>query len=280
MAIYPGASWRPLPENETEPAIAATQLIFHSAVSRGESLYAFFSRADVVVESHFYVQGDGDAEQYIDTARQADANYRANVRAISVETWDNADPDRIPWTEQQMARLTDIAVWAYHQHGIPLRWCDGPDAPGIGYHSLFPGWSPVVKTCPGLARRPQVQQIINRAVAAVTGNVAPAPAGPVPVPAPEKKQGLTAPPFPLPPGWYFGPRSGPRQSVSGYFGYREALAYWQRRMKERGWQIGFDGLYGPETAGVARAFQAEKGLVIDGLIGRATWSAAWTAPVT
>ncbi|WP_026124121.1 peptidoglycan recognition protein family protein [Nocardiopsis baichengensis] len=89
-----------------------------------------------------------------------------------------------------------------------------------------------------------------------------------------------APAFPLPRGWYFGPRSGPVSSVSGYFSHRSGLRRWQRRMAERGWSIAADGLYGSRTAGVARAFQAEKGLSVDGLIGPRTWSAAWTEPVT
>lgn len=91
---------------------------------------------------------------------------------------------------------------------------------------------------------------------------------------------LTPPPFPLPDGWYFGPKTGPRQSVSGYFSYRDNLLAWQQRMRDRGWQITVDGLYGPQTASVARAFQAQKGLTVDGLIGPITWAAAWTAPVT
>jgi len=281
MARYPGATWRPLPENATEPAISATQLIYHSAVSRGASLFAYFNKPGVNVESHFYVAADGNAEQYIDTAKQADANYKANDRAISVETWDNADPDRLPWNEAQLQRLVDIAVWAHKTHGIPLRWVSSPTSPGIGYHSLYNGvWTPASKTCPGLARRPQVQQIIDRAVAQLNGQAAPLPgAGPVQVD-PVKSPGQTAPPFPLPAGHYFGPKSGPAQSVSGYYSHRESLAYWQRRMKERGWSLTADGLYGPETEDVAKKFQREKGLVADGLIGPATWSTAWTAPVT
>lgn len=92
--------------------------------------------------------------------------------------------------------------------------------------------------------------------------------------------GLTPPPFPLPQGWYFGPRSGPTESVSGYYSHREDLRRWQQRMKDRGWEIDPDGLYGDQTAGTARDFQAEKGLEVDALIGINTWDAAWTAPVT
>lgn len=89
-----------------------------------------------------------------------------------------------------------------------------------------------------------------------------------------------APKFPLKRGWYFGPKSGPDSSVSGYYSHRSDLKRWQARMEDRGWTITPDGLYGPRTATVAKKFQAEKGLSRDGLVGRKTWDAAWEAPVT
>ena len=70
------------------------------------------------------------------------------------------------------------------------------------------------------------------------------------------------------------------RSVSGYYTHREDLLVWQRRMQERGWRIRPDGLYGDETARVARDFQNEKGLAADALVGRDTWNAAWESPVT
>lgn len=86
---------------------------------------------------------------------------------------------------------------------------------------------------------------------------------------------------------YFGPKSGPDHSVSGYYNRRsngarghDGLATWQSRMATRGWNISADGLYGPKTAEVATKFQREKGLAVDGQIGPSTWRAAWTAPVT
>lgn len=107
-----------------------------------------------------------------------------------------------------------------------------------------------------------------------------------PAPRPPVKA-ATAPAFPLPRGWYFGPKSGPLQSVSGYFQRLSAgrignryLRAWQLRMAARGWNITADGLYGPQTAEVARAFQSEKGLTRDGLIGLETWAAAWSEAVT
>lgn len=104
------------------------------------------------------------------------------------------------------------------------------------------------------------------------GSSTPAPAKPKPA--------AKAPKFPLPKGSYFGPKSGPNSSVSGYYSHRADLKKWQAQMRKRGWSITADGLYGPATKKVARQFQAEKGLAVDGLIGAATWRAAWTEKIT
>lgn len=276
MTRYAKATWRPLAENKTEPLINATQLIFHTAVSNADSLFAFFSRPDVVVESHGYIQRDGDAEQYIDYDRQADANAKANVRAISWETWDGRDPAHIPWNDAQLDRMVDIAVDLHKSKKIPLQRCRTWDGPGIGSHRDFREWNPNAHSCPGQARIGQVPIIISRALAIVKGQ---APTPP-PAPKPPVKPGIKAPRFPLPRGYYFGPKSGPKESVSGYYSHRLDLAMWQRQMQKRGWTIRGEGYYDEQDRQVALAFQREKRLVADGLIGEATWNAAWTAAVT
>ena len=136
----------------------------------------------------------------------------------------------------------------------------------VGPHSRY-----VSTSCPGDALRGWLQ----------AGHPTPSglPSGvelAAPIPAPT----MPAPPFPLPNGSYFGPRSGPAKSVSGYYSHREDLRVWQQRMKDRGWRITPDGLYGDETARVAKGFQADKGLAVDGLVGEVTWKAAWESPVT
>lgn len=92
-----------------------------------------------------------------------------------------------------------------------------------------------------------------------------------------------APPFPLPDGtWYFGPKSGPKKSVSGYYSHRDDLRAVQKQMQARGWDFskyGCDGLYGSETAGNVRAFQRERGLKVDGLIGPVTYKAIYESPI-
>lgn len=114
-----------------------------------------------------------------------------------------------------------------------------------------------------------------------------------------------APAFPLPrkaPNdlFYYGPRSGPRTSVSGQTRNTnvpndvvkvagrwrsKGLARWQQRMIDRGWNElrsagGADGRFGAVTEKVVGQFQKSKGLAVDGKIGPSTWVAAWTEKVT
>lgn len=54
----------------------------------------------------------------------------------------------------------------------------------------------------------------------------------------------------------------------------------QAKLHDRGWNISVDGDFGPNTEKVVKQFQAEKGLVADGVIGPKTWKAIFTSPVT
>lgn len=93
-------------------------------------------------------------------------------------------------------------------------------------------------------------------------------AGGSPLPAPPAPEPPIAPPWP---GRLF---TFPPYTIG------EDVRTWQARMAERGWTIDVDGWYGPQSQGVALAFQAEKGLEVDGIVGPITWDAAWTAPIT
>jgi hypothetical protein len=104
-------------------------------------------------------------------------------------------------------------------------------------------------------------------------NRAPAPLAPV--------SRVTAPPFPLPKGHYFGPTSSDDRCHSGFRpADRPGVLTLQNQLKRRGWKISADGQYGPQTEQVVTAFQREKGLDHDGRCGQRTWPALWTAKVT
>ena len=56
---------------------------------------------------------------------------------------------------------------------------------------------------------------------------------------------------------------------------------WQTRMQARGWGRKLaTGVYNAAWEDIAAAFQAEKHLKRDGVVGPDTWAAAWTAPIT
>jgi hypothetical protein len=167
----PGATWRPLPENETQSKIRPTQIILHTAVDAPgpTRLERYFARVDVTVESHFWVPLHRDIVQMMDTEVRADANYRANRRAdgtgaISIETEDEGDPIGVPWTKHQIDAIVAILLWAHIVHGIPMVKCAGPASPGIGYHAMWgapSAWTPARgKTCPGPTRIAQFRDTI------------------------------------------------------------------------------------------------------------------------
>ena len=68
----------------------------------------------------------------------------------------------------------------------------------------------------------------------------------------------------------------------GRAAYRPEVRAWQARMAQRGWRIAADGYYGPQSAGVAAAFAAEKGLSTArrGDLNRSVFTGAWTLRVT
>jgi hypothetical protein len=93
---------------------------------------------------------------------------------------------------------------------------------------------------------------------------------------------MSAPKFPYPSDEWIGQPSNDDRNHSGCYGDPDEshVKTWQQKMRDRGWSIGVDGCYGPESEDVCRQFQAEKGLSVDGDVGPKTWDKTWSAPVT
>lgn len=92
-----------------------------------------------------------------------------------------------------------------------------------------------------------------------------------------------APKFPLPSGHWYGVESSDPRNHSGFYAHdKTGIRVWQERMLARGWAgIGeADGVFGPKSQKVAKQFQAQKKLKVDGAVGAETWKAAWTKDVT
>jgi hypothetical protein len=190
--------------------------------------------------------------------------------------------------------------WACYSSGIPAKLIPDtkPGRRGVAYHAQgVPGnglvaggeaWSLARgKVCPGARRIAQVKQVIvpaiaERVAAVVAGDArVPKPATPAsPQPSPNSS-GVKPPAFPLPADHYYGPESSDSHCHSGYYAKDQAgIRTWQAQMRSRGWTLDVDGHFGGQSQKVAAAFQAEKRLDADGLVGAKTWAATWTAKVT
>lgn len=289
---YPRAQYVPVKGERHDPPLdVVAGVIWHLSASEAPSLRRYFDGPSGGVESHLHIPRGPEhpIEQYRDTDREADANYRGNSWLVgsrrhgflSME-FQGADPNTGRYTDYQIQEGLAFCDWAQKRYGFARQVADSYRGQGIGFHVMWgtgrgsASWSNAAgKVCPG---GPRIRQFYDVIVPAFLGQSV------VDIVVPEivvpRVRPTTPPPFPLPRGWYFGPRSGPRESVSGYHGNREHLRKWQERMDVRGWRIVADGLYGPGTADVARKFQKQCKIAQDGLIGSATWGRAWTEPVT
>jgi peptidoglycan hydrolase-like protein with peptidoglycan-binding domain len=253
MARFDCAAWRPIAANTGGP-LDPIGLVLHHAVADG-SLWAFFDSPAAEVSAHFWVARDGTVEQYVDSETVAWHGMALNARYCGVETEGCTEAPNYaePMTGAMVAGLARLYAEGAARHGWPNALADADGQPGLGYHRMA-----VATACPcdvRLSRRPD---ILGQAFAAT-----PAP-GPLPPPGPA----------PAPPPW-----------PGRYLAWPPAMQgtdvhTWQSQMVARGWQLVADGVYGPASAEVCRAFQLEKGLAADGVVGPETWAAAWTAPVT
>jgi len=151
-----GGHWRPLPDSGREPAITMRTVIHHSIVGSAEGAYQYFA-GSTAIESHFIVKKNGYFWQCMSLGEQADANFRANAFAGSIETEDNGHPDTDPWTSAQIDTLVWLSLEMRRlRPRIARRKCRTWDDAGLGYHTLFPQWTNVPgKTCPGAIRKRQ-----------------------------------------------------------------------------------------------------------------------------
>ncbi len=85
-----------------------------------------------------------------------------------------------------------------------------------------------------------------------------------------KKKGKKAPPFP---GYDMERETHARKQD-------ENVKHFQARLAERGWRIEATGKFNAATEQIVRAFQREKRLHVDGVVGKNTWRLIWEADIT
>lgn len=149
--------------------IKATQVIVHSLANSWnfEGGVGWLVSPTNPLESHYAIRKDGLVVQLVSENMRAEANYQANVRAISIET--DSDLNALePWTDAQVATLIELIADICERHTIPAKLTPAWDQPGLGWHIMWgtPGkWTPVAKSCPGPRRIVQFRTVIVPAVA-------------------------------------------------------------------------------------------------------------------
>ena len=269
-------------------------IVHHAATTSKEAILELFRPGGRVVSANYALGSDGELIATVEEQYRAwtSASYVDDRRAVTIEVANSQAGGAWPVSDAAFDKLARLIADVADRYGFPIN-----DDTVLTHQELYTRFGRSYATaCPGDLQR-RKPELLDRArsyqgkATTGSGGSKPAPAKPKPKPKPNAVKPTKAPKFPLPKGYYFGPKDGPVQSVSGYFplppmrtsDVQKHLWRWQQRMEDRGWKFpkyGSDGMYGDETRENVIAFQREKGLTVDGLLGPDTWNAAWSEPVT
>jgi murein L,D-transpeptidase YcbB/YkuD len=257
MARMPGAAWKPIDVNHSSGGMGTIHgVTLHIMDGTLAGTNSWFRNPAAQASSHFGTGRDGDLYQWVDTRDKAWAQAAGNPNWISIEN-EGRGGDTL--TDAQLDRCAQVLAWAHQAHGVPLQTTSSTTGRGLGHHAMGGSAWGGHTSCPGTRIVAQKTEIVRRAKAIV---------GEKPAHDPTPASGSKAPKF-------SGRLLAYPPIVRG-----DDVRTWQSQMKHRGWDIDVDGAYGPGSRDVCVAFQQEKGLDDDGVVGKLTWVAAWEEPVT
>lgn len=269
--------WMPSPNHSSRAGSAVRLVVIHTAEGSTsiQSLGNYFANPDNQVSSHTGIDDTPNTvAEYVNRTQKAWTSANANPYSIQTELCAFAEWSAAQWASHP-TMLRNTALWIAEeaaQHDIPLvklsatqaqdgrskGVCGHIDLGAAGGGHWDPGpnfpWSDVMAMAGG---------------------------APEPAPGPTLPPGA-APAFPWPSGHYIGQPDPDPCCHSGQYGDPDTshVRTWQAQMDARGWDLAVDGSYGPQSQRVCEAFQEEKGLPCDGLVGVQTWYTTWAAPVT
>ena len=257
----PNAKWCPVDYRAEAGKFEFPPLgwILHTQAGYGP-LYDFFNNLDAPGRkfSHAWVGTDGKSEQYCELDTKSWANSASGNGAYwSIETEGKIGELLTP------PQLETLSLW-HNFLGVEDRLAYKNGEKGIGTHGML-----VATACPGPARASQRSVIINLQK-------------PLKLPPVRYAALPNAPAFPYSPLHYFGVIDDDAHCHSGTYSAtdRKWIRNFQDKMLTRGWKaMDVDGIFGPETKSIIRAFQKEKHLVTSGRVGTQTWRAIWEKPL-
>jgi N-acetyl-anhydromuramyl-L-alanine amidase AmpD len=259
--------WRPSPHYSTSRGTVRL-IVLHTTEGAQtiESLANWFKNPSAKVSSHVGVDNHqrGVCAEFVKRHHSAWAQGNYNSVSVCIEMCTPAGAangwSRDYWLSKQVRLLENCAQWVAEEakaYGIPIVRLSPSQATGGGRGLCgHVDIQPKDRTDPGKGF--PWDWVISKAKGQQPSSPAP----------PSSGGGGQAPPLRVD---YFG-----RSHNSSCPDVR----VWQDKMRSRGWSIGVDGQFGPQSEDVCKKFQREKGLAADGKVGPQTWSTTWSAPVT
>lgn len=138
-----------------------TRITLHTAVSSADSLFGWFN-GNAKASTHYYVNGMGKVEQYVDHANTAwaNANGDSNRHSVTIEHWDNGNANNVERTPYMYENASQLLAKLSKELNIPLNLVSQGESKnwaikGVDLHKYYAN-----KSCPaGL----DVNRLLNRA---------------------------------------------------------------------------------------------------------------------
>jgi hypothetical protein len=255
VARFSGAEWiGPTPNETSGGQVDVLGLVLHIQEGTESGSEAWFKDPAAQASAHFLNPKSGNLRQLVDTADRSWAEVAGNRHWLSVEN-EGYSGDTL--TDSQVENVAQLYAWIHKTYNASLQSTDDPNGSGLGWHGMGGNAWGGHFDCPGDPIKAQRPRILAR-VGEILGS------GTAPVPAPTPPPVASGPAFP-----------GEYLSVKSPMLHDNNVREWQQRMHDRGWTITVDGWYGPASANVCRAFQQEKGLQSDGIVGPITWTSVF-----
>jgi hypothetical protein len=271
--------WIPSPNYSSRGGTKVRLIVLHTAEGARtyQDLGNFFKNPSSGVSSQVGIDNTPNTVgEYVSRGNKAWTQGNANPMSTSAEMCAFASWSRDTWMNSYREMLNNTARWIAEEaayFGIPIVKLSASQAQGgsagVCQHRDLGSWGGNHSDC---GNGFPIDDVLAwaKGTAPPTGGTSP-PSG-----------GTTAPPFPYPGDHFLGRPSSNPKCHSGFYGGVDTtnVRTWQTRMRQRGWNISADGMYGDQSYSVCRQFQQEKGIGVDGLCWSYTWQQTWQAPVT